>query len=60
MGGEVLAVPGIILEGWANLIIILLSSDSYIALTRSWLVFEALFYCIAIFLLLRATRVIRS
>jgi hypothetical protein len=58
-GGELLAIPGIILEGWLNLLIILVSDDPYISLNRAWLLFNLLFYSLLIFCFLSLARWIR-
>ena len=55
-GGEILAVPGILIEGWINLIIISVSDDPYFSLRRTWPLFEAICYSVPIFLLLRSFR----
>ena len=55
-GGEILAVPGILLEGWINLIIISFSDDPYFSLRKTWPLFEALCYSVLILLLLRLFR----
>jgi len=48
-GGDLLAIPGIVLEGWANLLIILVSDDPYTRLTNAWVVFNILFFSVVIF-----------
>ncbi len=58
-GGEFLAIPGIILEGWVNILIILVSDDPYISLSRAWLFFNVLFFSFLIFCVLSLARWIR-
>lgn len=58
-GGEILAVPAIVLEGWVNLVIISLSDDPYIGLRKTWPLIEAIFYSTLFFLLLRSIRFFR-
>ena len=60
MGGEVLTVPGIILEGWINLLIISISKDAYFSLSNWWPVFNVLVYSLMIFLILSVVKRIRS
>jgi hypothetical protein len=59
-GGEILAVPGILIEGWINLIILSASDDPYLSLRKTWPLFEALCYFVFFFLLLRSFRFFRS
>lgn len=47
---QLLADPGIILEGWVNLLIILLSDDTYTSLINTWPFFNVLFYSVVIFI----------
>jgi len=58
-GGELLAIPGIILEGWLNLFIILVSDNPYFSLNRAWLLFNILFFSLLIFFFLSLARWIR-
>jgi hypothetical protein len=59
-GGDLLAIPGIILEGWVNIVILLVSDDPYISFNRAWLFLNTLFFAILIFLCLTFTRRIRG
>lgn len=59
-GGEVLTVPGIILEGWVNLLILSISKDPYVSLSSSWPVFDVLFYSLLILLVLSVVKRIRA
>lgn len=59
-GGELLAVPGILIEAWINLIIISVSEDPYFSLRKTWPIFEALCYSIALLILIRSFRWLRS
>lgn len=58
-GGELLAIPGILLEGWANLLIILVSDDPYTRLDRAWAVFNVFFFSVVIFCCLFLVKRIR-
>lgn len=57
--GEVVANPGIIIEGILNLLIVSLSKDPYVSLVHTWPIFNMFFYSMFIFALLRVVRWIR-
>jgi hypothetical protein len=59
-GGEILAVPGILMEGWINLVIISVSDDPYVSLRKTWPLFEGLCYSVLIFVCLRSLRLFRG
>jgi hypothetical protein len=59
-GGEILAVPGILIEGWINLIIVSASDDPYFSLRKTWPLFEGLCYFVFFFILVRSFRFFRS
>ena len=58
-GGDLLAIPGILIEGWVNLLIILVSDDPYTRLDGAWVVFNVLFFSVVIFCCLFVVKRIR-
>ena len=50
--GEFLAVPGIIVEGWVNLLILIMSNEEYPFQFYNWLGFSLLFYTVSSYLAL--------
>jgi len=49
---EVVAIPGIVLEGWTNLLIIELSKGSYRSMSGTWPIFNFVVYSSLIFITL--------
>jgi hypothetical protein len=50
--GEFLAAPGIILEGWVNLLILIMSKEEYPFQFYNWVGFSLLFYATSAYLAL--------
>lgn len=58
--GEFLAVPGIIFEGWVNLIILMMSKEEYPFQFDNWMAFSILFYTVSVYLALSLYFIIRK
>jgi hypothetical protein len=49
LGGEFIANPGMILEGWANLLVLLLTNDPYGGFSNRWMYFNIPIYTVVIY-----------
>lgn len=58
--GEFLAVPGIIFEGWMNLLILMLSKEEYPFQFDNWIGFSLLFYTLSAYFILWLHSIIRE
>ncbi len=47
--GEFVAIPGMLLEGWIDLTLLLMSSGDDMPQIGNWVVLSALFYTVAIY-----------
>ena len=59
-GGEFAALPGIILEGLVNVVIVEVTNDTFSGFVNRWMYFNVLFYAALIFLLSLAVHFIRN
>lgn len=50
-GGEFVAVPGIVLEGFFNVVIVEVTRDTFAGFVIRWMYFNFLFYTASIYLL---------
>jgi phosphate/sulfate permease len=60
LGGEFAAVPGIILEGLLNVVIVEITHDTFAGFVNRWIYFNILFYAVAIYLVSLVVRFIRN
>lgn len=52
IGGELLSLPGIVFEGWVNVLIILVTDNPYTGFFNRWMYFNFVFYfCLFYFLI---------
>ena len=58
--GEFLAVPGILIEGWVNLLILMVSREEYPFQFDNWVSFSILLYTVSIYFGLSLYLAIRS
>ena len=59
LGGEFVANPGMILEGWTNLLILLVTNDTYGGFSNRWMYFNIPIYTVAVYLASLAVRAMR-
>jgi hypothetical protein len=50
LGGEIILVPGMLLEGWLNIILILITDDNYIWIGPTWVLFNVGVYAAIIYI----------
>ena len=59
-GGEFVAIPGMILEGWTDLLILLVTNDAYLGFADRWMYFNIPIYTVAIYLASLAVSAMRN
>lgn len=60
IGGELAAVPGIIMEGLVNVAIVEITNDTFAGFVNRWMYFNIVFYTSVIYLVSFAVHAIRK
>lgn len=60
IGGEFAAVPGMVLEGLANVVIVEIANDTFAGFVNRWMYFNVVFYTVTIYLVSLAVQTVRN
>jgi len=60
IGGEIAAVPGILLEGFVNVVIVEITNDTFAGFVHRWMYFNVIFYTAVIYFVSLAVSAIKS
>jgi hypothetical protein len=60
IGGEFAAVPGIILEGLVNVVIVEITNDTFAGFVNRWMYFNVIFYTTTIFFVSMAVHLMKQ